>query len=34
MGKKKLKSEIQKIVNKHLQTGRVNQVFFTEFLVQ
>ncbi len=34
MGKRKLKNEILKIVNKHLQTGRVTQVFFTEFLVQ
>ncbi len=34
MGKKKLKKEILKIVNKHLKTGKVNKVFFTEFLVQ
>ncbi len=34
MGKKKLKNEILKIVNKHLQTGKVTKVFFTEFLVQ
>ncbi len=34
MGKKKLKTEIQKIINKHLRTGYVTKVYFTEFLVQ